>query len=198
MSDKVVVFGSIVLDVVMTPGTLPAPGETVLAPGYSLYPGGKGANQAVAACRAGAKTSFVGAVGRDKFASLANKGLMDAGVNLEGTKQTSEAPTAVACVIVSSTNGENQICVGMGANSTVKVEQLTDAQLEGAGVLLMQMEIPAEENWKAVEKAAALPAVKAVLNVAPFAPVPAEVVAKLDYLIVNELEAQARALSPKP
>lgn len=184
----ITVFGSINIDLLIDVPRLPKAGETVLGPGYATAPGGKGANQAVAAARAGAAVRMVGCVGRDAFAAPALAELEGAGVEL-GAVERVEAPTGCAIVCVDEA-GENQIIVAAGANAVVAERQVHDAWLGADSVLVLQMEVPHAQNWRLVERAAALGA-RVLLNVAPSAPVPAEVVRCLHWLVVNESEALA-------
>jgi ribokinase len=183
----IVVLGSINLDIVLRPPRLPAPGETVLAPGYALYPGGKGANQALAARRAGARVALLGCVGDDDFAAQALASLRAAGVDTSGVR-TVDLPTGAAAVMVDDA-GENQIVVASGANRRVAA---TQASPTPGGWLLLQMEIPHEANWAAA-RAARAAGMRVALNLAPAAPVPKEALADLDVLICNEHEAGALA-----
>ena len=188
---KIVIFGSAVVDLVLNPAELPRPGRTVLAPTYALLPGGKGANQAYAAARAGTTPAhFVGCVGADGFADITTRSLTSAGVDVTRVVVSPSRPTACAAVVVDAA-GENQICVGAGANLDVAAAQL-DAKntLRRGDVLLMQMEIPPEEVFGALAKARAIGA-HSVLNVAPSsAPVPASALRALDFLVVNEHECE--------
>lgn len=178
------VLGSIGLDVVMTCQTLPRPGETVLTQNYDLMPGGKGANQALAARRAGADVRFVASVGQDDFATRALANLTDSGVDLACVARR-QAPTACATICVDAA-GQNQIVVASGANLLTRAEQM--AGLGDAGdVLLLQMEISLAENWQALAYGGQE---HKVLNAAPYAPIPADALAALDTLIVNEVEAE--------
>ena len=110
----IVVFGSINVDIVVAVPALPRPGETVLAPGYQVAPGGKGANQAVAAARAGAATHMAGCVGRDGFADISLETLRAAGIDLAATTRV-DTPTGCALICVDP-DGRNQIAVASGAN----------------------------------------------------------------------------------
>lgn len=193
MSDtpKIVVLGSAVVDLVLNPAELPRPGRTVLAPTYALLPGGKGANQAYAAARAGTPpTHFVGCVGADGFADITTRSLTSAGVDVTRLVVSPSRPTACAAVVVDAA-GENQICVGAGANLDVRAAQLDPPDaLRRDDLLLMQMEIPPEEVFAALEKARAVGA-HSVLNVAPSSsPVPASALEALDFLVVNEHECE--------
>ncbi|GHP02653.1 hypothetical protein PPROV_000140900 [Pycnococcus provasolii] len=194
----VVVFGSAVVDLVFRPDSgLPAPGMTVLSRTYETHPGGKGANQALAAHRAGAQTSFYAAVGRDAFADLALSNLTAEGVDVSGVRRDAHAQTACACVCVSPTTGENMIVVGNGANETARATQIHGG-CTTCKMLVMQSEVPLEENERAAMHARSLAQeVQTLWNAAP-APTPQTPVATLtsllllsDHLVVNEHEAVA-------
>lgn len=186
----IVVFGSINVDLTFRVDHQPAPGETVLCPRYLASPGGKGANQAVAAARAGGQTAMVGNVGSDGFAALAVETMRRSGVDI-GAVAAVEAPTACATITVDK-GGENSIVVASGANLETRANQVTDAMLGPDSLLLLQMEVPFEENWSLLERAHARGA-RTALNVAPAAPVPTAALALLDYLMVNEIEGAAIA-----
>lgn len=181
----IVVLGSINLDLVFTPTHLPAPGETVLCDRLTSFPGGKGANQAVAAARAGAKVRMIGCVGNDSFATPPLDAFAAAGIDCSGIRR-GELPTGCASIMVAP-DGENQIVVASGANREVLAAQLAEAPPGRGDILLLQMEIDPAENWKAVDIARAGGA-RVVLNNAPAGPVPADVLSRLDLLLVNEVE----------
>ena len=188
----IVVFGSINLDIVFPLARLPTPGATVLGDGYRLVPGGKGANQALAAARDGAVVRMVGAVGADGFAPLALAALQDAGIDLSGVEVVA-APTGCAAVCVAA-SGENQIAVASGANRLVAAAQVPDALLTPATVLVLQMEVPPAEIAAVMARAKARGA-RTIWN---FAPALAEGVgrdrlAAADMLVANEGEAAALA-----
>lgn len=187
-------FGAINLDLIATVERLPRPGETVLGPGYRALPGGKGANQALAARRAGAEVAFIGCVGRDSFAAPALAELVAAGVDLDHLIRHEEAPTGCALICVDP-KGENQIAVALGANARLTEDAVPDALLGPDTVLLLQREVRAEESWALARRAVARGA-KLLLNLAPAGPVPADILAALNWLILNEVEADelARAL----
>jgi ribokinase len=193
----VIVFGSVTADLVFALPELPRPGHTVLGPGYRALPGGKGANQAVAAARDGARTIFVGAVGADAMADIALEGLRGAGVDLSRLA-TVRAPTACAAVCVGP-DGGNQIAVGSGANLLASAQQIEDTMLRPGAVLLLQMEVPPAEVAVAVMRARARGA-RVILNLAPAADLPRDILAALDLLVVNEHEAMmvARRLGSAP
>jgi ribokinase len=182
---SVLVFGSANADLVFRVPHLPAPGETVLGPGWRAMPGGKGANQAVAAARDGARVAFAGAVGRDAMAGIALAGLREAGVDLSLLAET-DAPTGCAAICVDPM-GRNQIAVASGANLSVRAAQVPDSALRGA-TLLLQMEVPRAETEGIIARARALGA-RVLLNLAPAAEVSRDALAALDLLIVNEGEA---------
>jgi ribokinase len=186
----ITVFGSLNADLVCRVEHLPAPGETVIGPDYTVVPGGKGANQALAAARAGAGVRMVGAVGRDGFREAALSSLKQGGVDLAALAD-SDRPTACAFIGVDP-RGENQIIVASGANLDARAEQLLPLPLGAGDLLLLQMEVPHEENWKAVAIAKAAGA-EVVLNLAPAGAVPPEVLRRIDVLIVNETEARQLA-----
>jgi ribokinase len=182
----IVVFGSINVDLVVRVAALPRPGETVLAPSYDAVAGGKGANQAVAAARAGAAVRMVGCVGRDGFADLALATLRDAGVGLSAVAAV-DAPTGCAMICVDA-QGRNQIAVASGANRRVRAARLDDAALGPETTLVLQLEIDHGETWAVIERARSRGA-RIVLNAAPAAKVPAAALRALDVLIMNEIEA---------
>ena len=184
------VFGSINMDLIMRVPALPRPGETVLTESYATKPGGKGANQAVAAARSGGSVAMAGAVGPDGYGRALVENLRANGADASGVSQGT-APTGIAYICVDDA-AENFIAVASGANLEPRADRLSDAALGAGNTLLMQMEIPPEENWAAIERAGRLGA-RTVLNVAPAAPVPAAVLDRLDVLIVNEHEARTVA-----
>jgi ribokinase len=182
----IVVFGSINVDMTIPVAALPAPGETVLGPSYKLVPGGKGANQALAAARAGAQVKMVGKVGRDSMADVALGELRRNGVDLNLT-QLDDQPTGCAMICVDSA-GRNMIVVASGANLSAIEHQVPDNLLVPGTVVVMQMEVWPSQNWALVARAAARGA-KVLLNAAPAGPIPGIALAALDWLIVNEHEA---------
>jgi ribokinase len=155
------VVGSINLDLVASAGRLPQPGETVTGAVFSRLPGGKGANQAVAAARLGSEVTMIGCVGSDGFAAEAVVGLCEAGVALDRIKR-SEGPTGVALIYVDS-SGENEIVVAPGANMKLLPEDVRIPDVDG---VLCQQEIPEAT----VERAADLASGRFFLNAAPARP----------------------------
>lgn len=186
----VLVFGSANADLVFAVPELPAPGVTVLGEGVRSFPGGKGANQAVAAARDGAQVIFAGAVGRDGFAGVATSALRDAGVDLSRLAET-DAPTGCASICVDPA-GRNQIAVAPGANALARAAQVEDAALGPATTVLLQMEVPPEEVAALIHRARARGA-RVVLNLAPPGELPEEALRALDLLVANEHEAEVLA-----
>ena len=183
----ILVAGSANLDFVVRAPHIPAPGETVLGQAFTTYPGGKGANQAVACARAGgAATQMLLAVGQDSFAEPLLASLYSANVKLN-TVLAQYQPTGCAFICVAD-NAENAITVAPGANLSLAPKHLPD--LAGFSHLLMQLETPLA-TVTAYALAARAQGVKVVLNAAPAQPLPPELLAAVDVLIVNEGELAA-------
>jgi ribokinase len=176
------VVGSVNLDLVARCERLPRPGETVTDATFERVPGGKGANQAVAAARLGADVHFHGAVGQDSFAEEALRGLVEAEVQLD--VEQVEVPTGVALIVVDS-NGENGIVVAPGANARLRPVGVS-------GPVLCQLEVPLE-----VVRAAADIADFFCLNAAPARPVPPDLVRRCDLVVVNRYELDALPEAPR-
>jgi len=188
----VVVFGSINLDLVTRAPRLPSPGETVTGSGFASYPGGKGANQALAAARAGAAVRMYGAVGRDAAAGSALALLRAAEVDVSGVLAV-DAPTGCATILVDDA-GENAIVVVPGANGKVDPGAVPDAVLSPSAVLVLQQEVPASANAALIGRAARA-GMRIVLNAAPARPLTRELLAMITTLVVNENEAAVLAPS---
>ena len=182
----ITVVGSVNLDLVAFCERLPRPGETLTDAELERVPGGKGANQAVAAARLGAEVSFVGCVGDDEFGRLATRGLEEAGVDLGGLCVVDE-PTGVALVLVAA-DGENEIVVAPGANRRLA----RDFALADADAVLCQLEVPLESVAAAAERAPR----SFCLNAAPARPVPVEILARADLTVANSFELDALGSSP--
>ncbi|RWH71191.1 MAG: ribokinase [Mesorhizobium sp.] len=181
----IIVIGSINLDLIANVDRLPAPGETVRGSGFTTAPGGKGANQALAAARAGAKVRMVGAVGKDNFATEALALLRDGKIDLSGVGETF-ASTGTALIMVAD-DGENVIAVVPGANDSVVTGDLSKAFMKKGDVVLLQQEIPLQTVDAALDAARAAGAVT-VLNTAPFRGEAAAFLGKADYVVANETE----------
>ncbi|WP_138444849.1 ribokinase [Sinomonas susongensis] len=183
----VAVVGSINADIVLRVPTHPLPGETTVTSSVEVHPGGKGANQAVAAARLGAAVAFIGATGTDAYADLAVAGLRDAGVDLTGIVAV-PGPTGQAFVTVDDRTGENSIVVVPGANARVDRDlvQSHKGLLESAAVVVLQGEIPPD----AAAVAAASGSARLILNLAPVIPLDKEIIRRADPLVVNEHEGR--------
>lgn len=181
----ITVIGSINLDLITTVGRLPRPGETISGKEFRSAPGGKGANQALAAARAGAKVRMIGAVGDDAFAGEALTLLADGGVDLSGVATTDRA-TGTALIMVED-SGENMIAVAPGANRLVDAGRVASLSFSEDEIVLMQQEIPPETIRAAVEKARAAGA-RSILNIAPWRAEATPVVTLPDIVVANETE----------
>jgi ribokinase len=179
----IVVFGSINLDLIFNLPRIPQAGETVLGPSTRVEPGGKGANQAVAAARDGADVVMAGAVGSDALGTGALALLREAGIDLSRIVQT-DASTGCAAILVDPA-GANAIAVGSGANLLARASQVEDALL--SGTLVLQMEVPTQETITLIARAKALGG-RVILNLAPAAPLPETALRSVDVLVVNETE----------
>jgi ribokinase len=175
------VVGSVNLDLVARCERLPRPGETLAGATFERHPGGKGANQAVAAARLGAAVRFVGAVGRDDFAEQALSGLREADVE---TDLLHGETTGVALILVDA-RGENQIVVAPGANADVE-------DVHVAGNVLCQLEIPVASVAAVVRGAE-----RFFLNAAPAVELPSEVVRAAEVVVVNRYELEALPETPR-
>lgn len=186
---QIVVAGSANMDVVGIAERLPRPGETVLGDDFVMTPGGKGANQAIAAARAGGRCTFLGAIGSDSFGVTINAKLTAAGVDTAGVR-TSYGTSGVAVIMVDRA-GENSILVSPGANNTFTGLTADERAVIAAGdVLLLQQEIPAA-TVVAAARAGQAGGTRVILNAAPARELPDELLAAVDLLVVNEVEAQA-------
>jgi len=185
MPATVVIVGSANVDQVFRVAAIPAPGETVLSHGFSIALGGKGQNQAVAAARAGAVTAFIGALGDDAFGSSIREGLAADGIGSEGVR-TVGAPTGTALIAVDD-SGENTIIVEAGANALLDLRDTDAAAIADARVLVLQLEIPLATVTRAASVARAA-GTRVLLNAAPIRELPAELLANVDILVVNEHE----------
>ena len=186
----IVVFGSINLDLVARVERLPRAGETLAGSSFATSPGGKGANQALAARRAGAEVSMFGAVGRDAFAAPAQKLLRDDGVRI-AVRVIGDEPTGVALIHVAS-DGENAITVVPGANAHVVAEDVPDVLLGPTTMLLLQLETPVAQSLSLAKRARSL-GTRVMLNAAPAAALDRQWLAAIDVLVVNETECEAIA-----
>lgn len=177
----VTVVGSVNLDLVATAPRLPRPGETITDAEFSRHPGGKGANQALAARRMGADVRLVARVGDDSGAALALSLLDEGGVDLSECRRLEGIPTGVALIVVDD-GGENQIVVAPGANRALTA---ADVAVSDADVVICQLEVSVEAVEAAADQAAFT-----VLNAAPARPLPPTLISKCDVVVVNETESE--------
>jgi ribokinase len=184
----IVVFGSINIDLVVRTPRLPAPGETLTGHTFFTAPGGKGANQAVACARLGAPTRMVGRVGDDLFGEQLRASLRSFGVQDDGVL-TTPGPSGVALIAVDDL-AENTIVIVPGANGSVSIADIPrlEAVLDGARILLVQLEVPIE-TVVAAARAAHTRGVTVILDPAPALPLPDELYALADIITPNEHEA---------
>ena len=181
----IIVVGSINLDLVGAVGRLPTPGETVSGDNFVTAPGGKGANQALAARRAGLDVRMIGAVGDDAFAQEALELLNEAGVDLSGVRRAGAA-TGVALILVDG-DGENMIAVIPGANGAVSPGDVEAAAIDSGDTVLLQNEVPGD-TVKAALAAARRVGALSILNTAPWRDDRAELIGQADIIVANETE----------
>jgi ribokinase len=182
---RVVVAGSINMDVVATADRHPRVGETVTGKQVLYFPGGKGANQAVAASRLGARTTLVGRLGTDAFGAELKAFLGEQGVDLGYVQDTAEAHTGTAIITVAA--ADNTIVVVPGANALVGVDDVGVVPLLKGDVAVSQFEIPLPTIAAFFARARAAEAIT-LLNPAPAQPMPADLLALVDVLVLNETE----------
>jgi len=189
MVGKVIVVGAINTDLVITTPTLPVPGETVVGSNLQTFGGGKGANAAVAASRAGANVTLIGAVGNDEYGKYALESLQNDGVNVSNVAILKNETSGIALITV-DTKGENQIVLSPGANGAVSAEYVRDTLTEllpSADIVLVSTEIPFKAIAAAVETTSKF-GVKCVLNPAPVIPGLEDLLAFGPILTPNEIE----------
>ncbi len=188
---KIAVLGSSNTDMIVKVERLPLPGETVLGGVFSTAPGGKGANQAVAAARAGGRVAMIARVGDDIFGSRAVAGMRMDGIDVSHVRVDPGAPSGVALIFVDRL-GENCIAVAPGANARLCAGDVDAAGecIRSAGILLMQLEIPVETVARAAGIARTA-GVRVILNPAPARPLDGDVLRALSVITPNESEAEA-------
>ena len=185
----IIVPGSINLDLIAQSKGLPSPGQTISGTHFETAPGGKGANQALAARRAGADVDMVGAVGSDANATQALSLLKEAGVNLSSVREISlpDVATGVALILVDTETGENQIVVVPGANGHVHANDLGDIVLQEKDFVVLQLEIPKSTVEAALIQSNAS-AATSLLNIAPFDKDAVDLTLQASITIANETE----------
>lgn len=192
----VLVVGSANMDMVVMCPRFPQPGETILAQDFGMFPGGKGANQAVACAKLGGHVCFLGKMGSDPFRDRLVAALERDGVRLDGLLTDDEAPTGVALITVDG-QGQNEIVVASGSNMRLTPEDLDahSALFAEAAVVLVQLEIPLETVARAVELARTHGAT-VILNPAPAQAIPDSILQGVDYITPNQTEASQLAGLP--
>ncbi|MGW8316502.1 MAG: ribokinase [Bacteroidales bacterium] len=187
---KILVVGSSNTDLIIRVPEIPRPGETLLGGEFSTFPGGKGGNQAVAASRAGGEVVFITSVGEDTYGEESIKGYKHDHIETENIKICKNTPSGVAMITVSD-KGENSIAVASGANALLEPGDLEDARgsFEEAAVMLIQLEIPLATVARAVELCRDL-ATRVILNPAPAAMLPDELLSGIDIITPNETETE--------
>lgn len=196
---KILVVGSMAMDLTVTTAQFPKDGETVLGQSFSTAPGGKGANQAVAAARLGAKVTMIGALGNDNFGDTVIDSLNASGVNTEYIIRTEAFPTGIADIqLETRENGtENRICIVPGANMGISVEDIMFINdiINDYDMVMLQLEIPMEVNT-AVAKIAHANNVPVMLNPAPYSKINDELLGAISYISPNEHEASLLCNTP--
>ncbi len=187
---KTVVFGSLNMDLVVRAPRLPRPGETLPATSFETVPGGKGANQAVAASRLGVETWMIGRVGDDSYGEALLENMRSAGVDVSGISYETGVSSGIALIAVEE-SGQNQIMIVPGANARVGATDVSvlSKSVRPGDVVLLQMEVPLAAVRAAAEAAASLGAV-VVLDPAPAHDLTRELLGRVDILTPNEAEAE--------
>ncbi|WP_127133210.1 ribokinase [Pseudoflavitalea rhizosphaerae] len=188
-SGKIVVVGSSNMDMVVKTDHIPVPGETVLSGSFFMNAGGKGANQAVAVARLGGEVVFISKLGNDLFGKQFSQLFSSEGIDTSHLRFDDERPSGVALITVDKA-GENSIVVASGANAYLGDEDIFSAlrEIESAGIVLLQLEIPLTTVQHVIAYAAERN-VKVILNPAPAASLPKEMLAQIDILTPNKTEA---------
>ncbi|MEI2435310.1 ribokinase [Priestia megaterium] len=186
---KVTVIGSSSMDLVVTSNIRPGAGETVLGESFKTVPGGKGANQAVAAARLGADVSMIGCVGEDHYGKAILENFKSNGVSVENVKPVTYSDSGTAHIILAE--GDNSIVVVKGANDYITPDYVEKAKekIKEADIVLIQQEIP-EETVEYVAELCQELKVPLLLNPAPARPLKAEVIEQVSYITPNEHEAE--------
>lgn len=185
----ITVFGSNVLDLFFQAADLPAHDTAMHLDSHVEQPGGKGANQAVACAKAGAQVNFFGAVGDGGHGRQMYKNLASFGINVSGLKVLSDETSGLACIFVDESDGTHKVVVSQGANKKIKAEWVPDSAVSNDTILLMQGEVKIEET-EALSLRAKRNGARTVINLAPVVKLSESFLRSLDFLIVNEHEAE--------
>lgn len=190
MREYILAVGSINMDLVIRTPHYPQPGETVLGGNFQTFPGGKGANQAVAAARLDAKVLLIGKVGQDSFGDAMLQTIQNDRVDIQCIQRDPKLPTGVAFIIVDETSGQNIIVLAAGANSNVTPLDVAAYTpfFKQAKVLMMNLECPLPAIEKAVELAKQEQDIIVVLNPAPYRQLSPELLRRVDVLVPNQIE----------
>ncbi|WP_229683266.1 ribokinase [Virgibacillus oceani] len=196
VNSTVCVVGSINMDLTIAADTMPMKGETVMGGEFATYPGGKGANQAVAAARLGSAVNMIGAVGNDSFGSTLIDHLQLEGINAEGIVTLSDVSTGLANIIVSE--GDNRIIVASGANRLVTPAHVKKHKklIENSDIVLLQLEIPMETVISTLTIANEY-GIPVIVNPAPYQQLPDLVLTGSTFLTPNEIEVQTMKNTPR-
>tara|TARA_B100000674_G_scaffold90607_1_gene63230 strand:- start:523 stop:1431 length:909 start_codon:yes stop_codon:yes gene_type:complete len=194
MQNRISVFGSINMDLVIYSNASPSEGETIFGNSFETFLGGKGANQAVAAARMGSEVSFVGKVGSDLFGKKLKEKLESESIDTDLLQEHS-GESGVAFINVIESTSQNQITVVSGANSHAQSDQFSDEVLSSSEIILSQLEMPLQEIEKLFLRASSDGCLR-ILNVAPALQLSETLFNETDIFLVNELELSA--LSEKP
>lgn len=188
--NRLVVLGSVNADHVLRVPHFPRPGETLTGHSYQVVPGGKGANQAVAAARLGAPVSFIARIGDDAIGQQMHQGFEQDGIDVSAVELDETLPTGIAIIYVSD-EGENSIGISAEANGALSPAMVKrhEAMIADAHTLLLQLEVPLESVFEAA-KLARSHGTRVVLNPAPARPLPAELLALVDLITPNQTEAE--------
>src|SRR5688572_15671779 len=184
MIGRVIVAGSLNMDLVAEAPSLPRAGETIMGSAFHTLPGGKGLNQAVAAARLAATVSMIGCVGQDAFGERLRAVIRAEGIDASGVRETRDAPTGIAQIVVS--RGENSIVVVPGANMTMTDADVSSLEIKSGDIVVAQLETPITVTERLFTRARGIAAT--ILNAAPASAVPDSLLAVTDLLVVNETE----------
>ena len=186
---KIVVIGSSNTDMVVTSPKMPAPGETVMGNDFDIIPGGKGANQAVAAARADGNVIFIAKIGNDDFGRNAVAGYKKDNINTDNIFVDPDNPSGIAVIIVEESTGQNSIVVSSGANKNLSIDDIKKIEkvIAEADVVLFQLEIPLNVVEYSL-KIANQQGIKTILNSAPAQPLSDNILSLVDIITLNESE----------
>lgn len=192
MQANVLIIGSLNMDLVAQAERLPRAGETLLGQSFATVPGGKGANQAVAAARLGGQVAMIGCVGADAYGQALRRALVDEGIDCQGVREAEDVATGIAMIVVDASS-QNAIVIVAGGNGQLESTDIErfDSLLQAADVVVCQLEIPYPVVAFALQRAHEA-GKTVILNPAPVTgPLPSQWLGWIDYLIPNETEAQA-------